>query len=202
MEFFAPVQITQSEESQFQGSFPLDSRIRVEGSTRLQVAQRLHSKISRVLQSEKDPELVEKIKKFEVAPEFDYVKIGLFSRGEQIVLCALWFLVGLVLFFFLILLGAFAYYQFHPLGEQALRPELNEFFRSQLLNLSLVKSVLFLLFWNVFYVWLYPRFLCFWGTILLESPTMKSWYRSILLNWAGPKPPTPLSPEEGVHEAQ
>jgi hypothetical protein len=202
MEFFAPIQITESEKDQFQGSFPFDSQIQVEGKTRLEVAQKLHCQVSSLLQSEKNPELIKKIQDFKISPEFDYIKLGLFSRGEQIVLCGLWFLVGMILFSIFILLCGFVYYQFHPLGGQALAPKLNEFFRAQLLGLSFAKSVLFLLFWNLFYVWLYPRFLRFWGTILLESSTMRTWYQNVLISWAGPKPPVPPEPEGGVREAQ
>lgn len=181
MKLFAPIQIIQVDETSFKGTTPLLPDISFSESSRMAVAKKLHRSISSALQSSKSAKLVDMIHEHHDKDSFDYVQVDLFATREHFVLCSLWFVIILVLFTVFYTVASFGYYSFHPQGLDSIEGDILKIVENELLLVSFAKAVVFLIAWNIFYYQVYPAFLVFFGSILIESPAFYRFYSAWML---------------------
>ena len=177
----APIQINQVDETNFTGTSPLLPDVSFSGSSRMKVATKLHHSISSTLQSSKSAKLVKMIHDHQEKDGFDYVQVDFFATREHFVLCFLWFLVILTLFTVFYTVASFGYYSFHPQGLNSIEGDILKTLEHELLLVSFAKAVIFLIVWNIFYYQIYPAFLVFWSSILIESPAFHRFYSGWML---------------------
>jgi len=185
MKLFAPIQIQESKDGGYAGGSPILPAGDYQGTSRMEVAEQLYSSLCRTIQSSKSRELVNTIEEHEAKEEFDYIQVDFFSRREHFLLCFLWFILILALFTGLYTLGSFIYYQFHTHGLSAIEGDVLEILKQELLMVSYAKAVFFLIFWNLFYYLVYPKFLCFWAQVIFESDAFHGWYSRRILSPLG-----------------
>jgi hypothetical protein len=169
---YVPILLEGNKSGKFKGSFPFDPSYEVEGS-RAQVIQKLYQAAAGYLQTQKCPHFLAQIKDYH-NPSYSYLKLDLFSRSEHFFLGFLSMVAGIMSFALVFSFLSYLWFYFSAVSATPITPEVYETLEQAVRDLGWQKSLLFILFWNIFYIKVYPIFLRIYGSVLLLNSTLRT----------------------------
>ena len=187
MNIWMPLHIERINEDTYEGFIPFMEEFRAQGITKESVARQLAVPAKRLFFSRRNLDFYNEMVAYRGTEDTDYVSVPFFTRAEDHIFLFLSFWVSLPLYIVLSLIGLVFYYVFFShMGATIVTGEVYNTFVEHSLNASYISAFVYIVFWNWYYIVVYPALTSALAGSILHSQDFGDAYHSVIGRWVLP----------------